>query len=267
MMADQKTTHKEIADLIMKDQSMVAKILRLSNSAMYSRRGEITNVTNAITFLGLETLKNLILQISLVRTFSFTCSDLPQFSINTFWEHSLGTAYFSTVIAKKFNIPENEDYYIGGLLHDIGKLLIYQFYPEKFKEIVLKQINDKKIDTAAELEVMGVDHTDIGVHFAREWKFKEDIIRPIGHHHKALRNPALNVAVVQTANLFAKTAGLCFSWENRSPNIRNTPAWTTLKAQRAGGAATTNPETLVTDIMAEVKKIKESISELLKDND
>ena len=267
MIADPMTTHKDIADLIMKDQSMVAKILRLSNSAMYSRRREITNVTNAITFLGLETLKNLILQISLVRTFSFSSDELPQFSIHTFWEHSLATAYFSSIIAGKFHLTENEDYYIGGLLHDIGKLLIYQFYPDKFKEIVLKQIHDKKMDTEAELEAIGVDHADIGVHFARAWKFKEDIVRPIGHHHRDVKNPPLNVAVVQTANLFAKSAGLCFPWDNRSPNITGTTAWAVLSAEYGRVSHAAAPDTLVTDILEEVDKIKESISKLLEDND
>jgi putative nucleotidyltransferase with HDIG domain len=267
MISDPTTTQNQIANLILKDQSMMAKILRLSNSAMYSRRRAITNITNAITFLGLETLKNLILQVSLMRTFSFNDGDLPQFSINTFWEHSMGTAYFCSIISKKFNLPENDDYYLGGLLHDIGKLLIYQFYPDKFKEIVLKQINDKSMDVNAEQDILGVDHTDVGAQLAREWKFKEDIISPIGDHHREQKNQTLNTAVVQTANRFAKAAGLCFPWENQSLDIPDTPAWRALAAQAGSGANTADMETMVTDILAETNKIKESISELLEDNE
>ncbi|MCP5053833.1 MAG: HDOD domain-containing protein, partial [bacterium] len=168
------------------------------------------SLANAITFLGLETLKQLILQISLVRTFKFADKDIPEFNINTFWEHSLAVAYFTEIIMKKLGIPHDENCYIGGILHDIGKLVIYQFYPEEFKETILKQIKDNLSDIQAEEAVLGVNHTDIGVYFGEKWQFKKEIVRAIRDHHKPNKSLGLNVSIVRIANLFAKAAGLCF---------------------------------------------------------
>ncbi|MCP4146462.1 MAG: HDOD domain-containing protein [bacterium] len=263
MIEDPYTTNKDIADLIMKDQSMVVKILRLSNSAMYSKRKEIVSLANAITFLGLETLKSLILQISLVRTFKSVELDIPDFSINTFWEHSLGTAYFLPIITKKLNIPFQESYYIGALLHDIGKLMIYQFYPDEFKDIVLKQINDKASDIDAEEEILGVNHCDIGVYFAEKWKFKTEIVEIIRDHHSVNQSMALHVVLVRICNLFAKAAGLCFPWDSHFFNLVGDTTWQLLSNYTKHSVPI---EELVVEIMEESDKIKDSVTQLLGDD-
>lgn len=264
MIENSVTSNKAIADLIMKDQAMVVKILRLSNSAMYARRQEIKDLTNAITFLGLETLKDLVLQISLVRAFPFAEGDIPGFSINTFWEHSLGTAYFANLMAKKLNIPANDNYYLGSLLHDIGKLVIYQFYPQRFKEIVLKQINKKLSDTAAEHAIFGINHADIGAYFAEKWEFKKEIVEAIKNHHKTSESMSLNVAIVRVANLFSKTAGLCFPWDSHVFDIVGDPTWEILSSYTKED---TDIQGLVAEIMGEANKIKESVKELLGENE
>ncbi len=263
MIEDSLTSNKQIADLVMKDQSMVTKLLNLANSAMYAKRQEITNLTSAITFLGLDTLKHMILQISLVRVFKFEDDELPEFSINTFWEHSLGTAYFAELIAKKLKIPYSESYYIGGLLHDIGKLVVYQFYPERFKEIVLRQINDKAKDIEAEEDILGVNHTEIGVYFGEKWSFKPEIIETIRDHHLPGTSLALHVNIIRLANMFAKTAGLCFPWDIHALDMMGDTSWQALSQY--------TPETvdiagLVTGVMEEAPKIKDSVKELLGEN-
>lgn len=254
------TSNKKISELIMKDQSMVSKILKLSNSAMYSKRQEITSLSNAITFLGTEILRNLILQIAVVKLFQFDDDDLPEFSINTFWEHSLGTAYFTGVIVKKLNIPPNDNYYIGGLLHDIGKLLVYQVYPDKFKEIVLRQIDDDVLDIEAEEMVLGLAHYDIGAFLAEKWKFKKDIIDSIRDHHKTLSSLSVHAALVRISNLFTKAAGLCFPWDKRVFDIVGDPAWANLAAY---SKEEIDVERLTFEIADESENIKESVQELL----
>lgn len=264
MIENAVASNKEIAELVMKDQSMVVKILKLSNCAMYARRQEITNLTNAITFLGIETIKDLILQISLVRTFPLKDKDLPEFSINTFWEHSLGTAYFTAVITKKLGIPHKEHYYLGGLLHDIGKLVIYQFYPEIFKEIILKEIKKKISDIEAEEAVLGVNHTDIGLYFGEKWGFKEEILEAIRDHHNKTESLGLNVSIVRISNLFAKAAGLCFPWDSHIFDLVADPTWEILALHAKENA---DIEELVTAIMAEADKIRDSVKELLSENE
>ena len=261
MMENPFVSNKKIAQLIMKDQSMAAKILKLSNSAIYSKRQEITNLSYAITFLGATTIRNLIVQILLVRLFSLADGELPGFSINTFWEHSLGTAYFTDVIVKKLKLPPNDDYYIGGLLHDIGKLVIYQFYPGEFKEIVKKQLYDKLETCEAEEEVLGVSHQDVGTFLTEKWKFKTEIIAAVRDHHKYLPRLSIHAAVVRISDLFARAAGLCFPWERKVFDIVGDPAWEILNS---GGNIPIDVERLTFEIIDESGDIRDSVKELLR---
>lgn len=260
MLENPFTSNQKISHLLMKDQAMVTKILKLSNSALYAKRQEITNLANAITFLGTQTLRNLILQISMVRLFPFDEKEIPEFNPNTFWEHSLGTGFFTSILVKKLNLPPNDDYYIGGLLHDLGKLVIYQFYPEKFKEIILKQIKNGTVDIEAEEEVLGVNHADIGDFLAEKWKFKPVIVAAIRDHHKELQSPAVHVAVTRIANLFSKAAGLCFPWDKRVFDLVGDPAWEVLEKHAKGDV---DVERMTFEIRDESDKIKDSVMELL----
>jgi putative nucleotidyltransferase with HDIG domain len=260
---NQQASGKTIADLIMKDQSMVTKILKMSNSAMYGLRQEITNLSAAVTLLGIETLKNLVLQVSLVREFKFDNEEVPEFKIGTFWEHSLSTAFFADVISGKLKLPKNENYYLGGLLHDIGKLVIYQYYPEKFKDIILMQIDTNCCDYEAEEKIIGVTHSDVGAFFAEKWNFKKEIIDILDSHHKTLISQGTATAVVRLANLFSKAAGMCFPWDNKLLEIVSDPTWEILSNYTTGSF---DFERFVDEIMNESNKIKDSVRELLTSN-
>lgn len=259
MMDDPHVSNKKIADLMMKDQSMVTKVLKLCNSALYSTRKEITNLTQAITFLGFNILKQLIFQVSLVKMFTISDEDIPEFDITTFWEHSLGTAYFTNLIATYLKLPPNDDYYVAGLLHDIGKLVIYQFYPEKFAAIIRKQIKENQMDIQAEEQVLGVNHNDIGGYLAQQWKFKPEIIEVITAHHYSGESQGLLVAVVQVSNLFAKAAGLCFPWDNKFFEIVGDPNWQVI-AQHAPDLET---DSLVDTLLGETQNVRDSVKDLL----
>lgn len=255
-------SNKKIADLIKKDQSMVVKILRLSNSAIYGKRQEIKNLTNAITYLGLETLKNLILQIALVRMFNFQDNKIPDFNPASFWEHSIATAYFATIIQDRLKLPPNENYYIGGLLHDIGKVLIYQFYPSKFEEMVLLQIEDEMPDYESEKEVLGVDHAEIGGVLAEKWKFDKDIINTIHYHHSMLPSRANTLtAVVSISNLFAKKAGLCFAWDDKSFDINTFSGWEMLEEK---SKTKIDVDQTVLSLIEETENVREVVEVLLR---
>lgn len=259
MMDDPHVSNKKIADLMMKDQAMVTKVLKLCNSALYSTRKEITNLTQAITFLGFNILKQLIFQVSLVKMFTISDDDIPEFDITTFWEHSLGTAYFTNLIVKHLKLQPNDDYYVAGLLHDIGKLVIYQFYPDKFAAIVKKQIKENLMDIKAEEAVLGVNHNEIGGYLAQSWKFKPEIIDVITSHHNATESQGLMVAVVQISNLFAKAAGLCFPWDNKFFEIVGDPNWQVI-AQNAPDLET---DSLVGTLLGETQNVKDSVRDLL----
>lgn len=218
---------RKLAALVKKDQSMVTKIIKLSNIALHGTREEITDITNAIAFLGLNKMKRVILEISLTRMFTFGPSHIPDFQPIVFWEHSLGTAFFSELLARSLDYPQNDNYYLAGLMHDVGKKMLYNCHPDIFEEVVFNQINEGLSDYEAEREYLGgIDHTDIGAFFAEKWRFNDAIIDAISNHHNVSPSTENNVTlVVYLANLFAKTADLCFPWEERSIDIAKLNIW------------------------------------------
>lgn len=268
MLENPHSSSREISLMLMKDQAMVARILKLSNSALYTKPQEITNLANAVTYLGTKTLRNIILQIAMVRMFPFDKKDISEFSALTFWEHSLGTAFYTNTLEKKLNLPVSEDYYIGGLLHDLGKLMIYHYYPGKFKEIIHRQVHENVACDTAEEKVLGVNHADIGEYLAQKWQFKPPVVAAIRDHHKILPAAAssssgeqpLHVAVVRIANMFAKAAGLCFPWDKRVFDIVGDPAWEVLKTH---APVKLDVERLTFEIRDEAENIKASVKELL----
>jgi putative nucleotidyltransferase with HDIG domain len=154
----------------------------------------------------------------------------------------------------------SDSYYIGGLLHDIGKVLVYQFYPVEFKKVIMKQIDANIVDLEAEESVLGVNHTDIGAYLAEQWKFKKEITECIRDHHKALPSMPLHSAVVRISNLFTKAAGLCFPWDKKVFDISGDPAWGILSNFKQEPI---DVERMTFEITDESDIIRDSVKELL----
>ncbi len=110
---------------------------------------------------------------------------------------------------------------------------------------------------------MGVNHCDIGVYFARKWNFKDQIINVIENHHRTDKSAGLDVAIIRMANMFSKAGGMCFPWDNQLFNIMEESTWEILSGY-AGQQFDT--EQMVTELMEEAGNIKESVTELLMED-
>lgn len=261
MMNSPSVSPRKMAELIRKDQSMVSKIIKLCNIAAHGKRENITDITSAVAYLGLNKLKRVVLEISLTRMFTFGPSHIPDFSPIVFWEHSLGTAFFCELLAKSLGFTQNENFYLAGLMHDVGKKMMYHCHPDMFEEVVFNQINDGIKDYEAEQADLGIDHADIGVFFTEKWRFHKDIIQAVAHHHTLQESEADEItAVVYLANLFAKTADLCFPWEERAIDISSSPMW-----DRAIAKSKTDVDTdkLTLSLMDAAPQIKLTVASLL----
>lgn len=254
------STTDRLAALIMQDQSIVSQIIRLCNSPLFAARQQISTLSSAINYLGMNTIKDILLQISLVRAFPFDKEAVPDFDLAIFWEHSLGTAYLTEHIAVKLDLKKSELHYIGGLLHDIGKLLIYHIKPELFSRIVALQTEKGYDDLAAEREVLQMDHAEIGAILAEEWHFSPAVIDMIRYHHDERGREQMDVCLVRMANHFAKAAGLCFPWDTREIPITHDYAWGALTG---GKGKNIDVERMTFEIMDEAVKIKETVQSML----
>jgi len=174
----------QIALIITRDQSIAARVVRLVNSAFYGLGNKISSIQQAIMLLGLNTVKNLVIGVSVVKTFE-GAHNASIFDREKFWLHSFACATGARLIARKLG-REPEDYFMAGLLHDIGILVLDQFFHEEFIEIVQQTLRTNKELTDVETSVLGITHCEIGGFMAAKWRIPEYLSLAIRHHHKPL---------------------------------------------------------------------------------
>jgi len=131
--ADIDTDINKITRAIMADQSLTAKVLKLSNSSFYGRAKEVRTLNEAIIILGFMTLHSLIIATSTQTLYQKAGDDGVSGKL---WEHAFAVALASRLVAQAVHFPFVEEAFIGGLLHDIGKLVLMQKTPEEYRRII-----------------------------------------------------------------------------------------------------------------------------------
>ena len=216
---------EDIADAILMDKVLTARMIRLVNSAFWGIQRHIDSIREAIIYLGLHQIQSIVLTTSLFNTFQ---SRNPLFRISAIWEHGLGCALICRIISQKLNFPDPEQAYLAGLMHDIGEVVLSQFDVEKFNEVVELVENKKMTFFEAENELIGINHTDFGEWFREQWGFSEELAEVIMTHHdleKATINPQL-VAIVVVADLFCRVRGLDYGHaESLRISFKDEIAW------------------------------------------
>lgn len=178
---DPNSSSSDIASVLKKDQVLTAKVLKLVNSPYYGIPGEVTDVQRALAYLGFNTLAQLVLSISIISMFN-TQRD-TKFSLYDFWKHALATAVASEIIAKRVNYARPEECFTCGLLHDIGKIVLYQIAPEEFGKIALITEKEKCSFTDAEKKLEIPPHGYLGEYIANKWRLPMVIRMSIRYHH------------------------------------------------------------------------------------
>jgi putative nucleotidyltransferase with HDIG domain len=180
---DPDTSIKTVCQTIEKDQAITLKILRLVNSAFYGFKSKISDLRNAIVLLGYSAVRNAIVSLSVINSFSSKRVALMNFDITQFWKHSLAVAVTSKNIAQLSKKESPDNCFVGGLLHDIGKVILAQYFQDLFEQ-VWTTLQDKHISFyEAEKIKLPIDHTIIGAHLASKWQLPEGLIEAIRWHH------------------------------------------------------------------------------------
>lgn len=182
LIVNPKSNMSQIAQVIENDQAISARVIRLVNSAFYGMRERISSIQRAIVILGLNTVKNIVIGVSIVKTFNDSI-ETTFFEREKFWLHTLSTAMGSKLIAQHLHKPEPEDYFLAGLLHDIGLLIIDQFFHKEFAQIIQDSQKNKAEYLVSEQKVLGLSHGEVGEILARKWNMPEFIIDSIRYHH------------------------------------------------------------------------------------
>jgi putative nucleotidyltransferase with HDIG domain len=162
------------------DQSLAAKVLKVANSAYYGGQGrKISGIHHAIMMIGFESVKEIILTTSFFHTLH-DARDVK--ALQPLWQHSLECALISKRLAWIYRYDSLDEAYLSGLTHDIGRLVIQQYFSDQFEEIEEKRRSGMEW-LQAEKEVLEVTHAEIGSRVAERWAFSSNLIDVIGHHH------------------------------------------------------------------------------------
>jgi len=175
---------REIGQLIGQDMSMTAKVLQLVNSAFFGVRRQITNPTEAVIYLGAETVRELVLAASVFSAFKL--NGMRHFSIESLQDHSLAVGSLARQIAEAAKLPKAvaDQAYVGGLLHAVGKLVLASKYTEKYDEAMRYAATAGMAERMAELEAFGTTHAEVGAYLLWLWALPDAVTEVVLRHHE-----------------------------------------------------------------------------------
>ncbi|MBU5310783.1 HDOD domain-containing protein [Tissierella carlieri] len=217
---DPDSTVHDMEEVILQDQVLTTKILRLANSAYYGYARKISTISQATVLLGFQAIKGIALA-STVRT--YLMDELRGYSLekNELWSQSQTCAIVSRFIAKSIKYYNPEEAYIAGLLRDIGKTILNQHMEKEYMEVLLKMEEGNISFLDAEREVLGFGHAEIGEKIAEKWNLPKDLVEAIGYHHTpelANINPIL-VSIVHIADAITMMMGVGLGLDGLAYNL------------------------------------------------
>lgn len=201
MLNDPDASPDDIADLILSDQVLAARVIRVVNSPLYRTGNAIISVKRALLFIGFKSLREMILTSYFVD--GFRKKEQP-FDMKIFWINSFSAGAISRYIADQVDYPDIEKAYLVGILHDIGKVFLGHHFKSEYGQMLASIKNTGYAAYEAEYEHFGTTHCEVGLCLAQRWNFPPVYSDIISHHHnsgKATADPLLT-AIVALADFY-----------------------------------------------------------------
>jgi len=224
VLADPSSCAPDVAKLIEDDQVLTTRILKLVNSAYYGFSRKITTVKQAVVIIGYRNIRNLVLTAKSFDIYKSCYRKLRSlFDINLLWKHSLGTAVISRNIGELINYPDKETLFVGGLIHDIGKVVEFSCLPDYIPDIFRLIKEDNLSMWAAEQRLFHITHAEIGKVLGDMWDFPPVLENMIAYHHypHLAEEFSKEVAVVHIANAICRSMGIGSGGDSLVPVIED----------------------------------------------
>lgn len=180
MISDPRFSIKEIGLVINKDPALSARLLKIVNSSLYGFQSRIDRVSRAVSIVGSEELKNLVLATSVINHFDNIPAELVD--MTDFWFRSVRCGLIAKKLAKESAILHQERLFLAGLLHDIGSLVFYGELPEKSLDVLLLANHDRRLVAKLEQKIIGFTHAELGAALIKSWGMPESLHETIEHY-------------------------------------------------------------------------------------
>jgi putative nucleotidyltransferase with HDIG domain len=179
--ADQRYT-SQIAEIIRRDPSLTARLLRLVNSVYYGMAKPVKNIEEAVFYLGVRQIRQLAMVTPIIEDFQ-RLAEGRQFPWRQFWRHCIAVALMTREITDLLQSQDDEIDYVAGLIHDVGKIVMASAFPDHFTEIYHNRSQMTGNLLEWEREVLGVDHAELGAMYLRRQRLPEIFVEIVQNHH------------------------------------------------------------------------------------
>ena len=197
----------QICDIIRRDPSLTARILRMVNSVYYGLATPVKSIEEAVFFIGMEQIRQLTMFTPVIEDFQ-RLAGKTRFPWRQFWQHCVGTAIMTREVIASMFAPPQEIEYVAGLVHDVGKIAMSAAFPQHFSEIQRRLAEGPADLLALETELLGLNHAELGALYLRRLNLPDVLVETAQFHHQphlATREPS-TVAAVQIADLLVRHA-------------------------------------------------------------
>jgi HD-like signal output (HDOD) protein len=226
VIANPLSSANDIARVVNRSPSLTAILLRIVNSSFYGFPSRIDKVSLAVTLIGTREISGLALGISILSMFR----EIPKEFVDmySFLKHSLACGILSRVLAAQKNLPQTEQLFVSGLLHDLGRLIIYIHFPKEARQLFARCNRSGSLLHEAERDFLGCDHSDIGKQLMKQWKLPLTLENNVFYHHRpsAAQFPE-TAAIVHLADIMINALGIGTSGERFVPPL-DVSAWESL---------------------------------------
>jgi HD-like signal output (HDOD) protein len=222
---------EEISDIIATDPGLSVRLLRIVNSAYFGFPSKIETISHAIGVVGLEQLNNLVISTVIMERFK----GIPDSVMNmdSFWRHSVACGLAAKIISSHSGEINTERFFVAGMLHDIGRLIIALTVPFNILSVFMRCKSENISVQESEKDILGFTHADIGKHLLKTWGLPVFLQEVVGNHHQPEKNStfAKEASIVHVGEHIVNTLGLGDSGENQFPSPMNQTAWKRLELQ------------------------------------
>ena len=226
VIANPMSSADHIAQVVNRSPSLTALLLKIVNSSFYGFPSKIDKISHAVTLIGTREISGLALGISILSIFK----DIPRemIDMHSFLKHSLACGILSRILAAQKNFGQTEQLFVSGLLHDLGRLILYFYFTDESRNILSRSRNNQTLLYAEETNYLGCDHAQVGKQLMEQWKLPLILENSVLYHH----NPSeaqqpIPATIVHLADIIVNSLGIGSSGEKYVPPL-DTAAWENL---------------------------------------
>jgi len=218
-----KTSFSDIGRIISADSALCARLLKVVNSSYFGFSSEIETITHAITVVGMLEVRDLILATTVIRYFRGMSED--RVSMESFWRHSIACGVAARTLAIYRREPNPERYYVAGLMHDLGRLILFMNNHADMAR-VFELYDEGGLLVDAERSILGVDHAEVGAALLEKWQLPVTLVDIIRHHHNPSNavEKTLDASIVHLSDILVHALEFGNSGERYVPPL-DEDAW------------------------------------------